>query len=26
VVLPEGDQRFETQPEDLAWMRAGSAQ
>ena len=26
VVLPEGDQRFETQPQDLAWMRAGSAQ
>ena len=26
VVLLEGDQRFETQPEDLAWMRAGSAQ
>jgi hypothetical protein len=25
VVLPEEDQRFETQPEDLAWMRAGSA-
>ena len=25
VVLPEGDRRFETQPEDLAWMRAGSA-
>ena len=24
VVLPEGDQRFETQPEDLAWMRSGS--
>ena len=24
VVLPEEDQRFETQPEDLAWMRAGS--
>ena len=22
VVLPEEDQRFETQPEDLAWMRA----
>jgi len=26
VVLPAGDQRFETQPEDLAWMRAGSAE
>jgi hypothetical protein len=25
VVLPEEDQRFETQPEDLSWMRAGSA-
>jgi hypothetical protein len=25
IVFPEGDQRFETQPEDLAWMRAGSA-
>jgi hypothetical protein len=25
VVLPEGDQRFETQSDDLAWMRAGSA-
>ena len=25
VVLPESDRRFETQPEDLAWMRAGSA-
>jgi hypothetical protein len=24
VVLPEGDQRFDTQPEDLAWMRPGS--
>jgi hypothetical protein len=26
VVLPESDRRFETQPEDLAWMRAGSGQ
>ena len=25
VVLPEGDRRFETEPVDLAWMRAGSA-
>jgi len=25
VVLPEGDLRFETQPQDLAWMRTGSA-
>ena len=25
VVLPEGDQRFETQPENLGWMQAGSA-
>jgi hypothetical protein len=26
VVLCEGDQKFETQPEDLAWMRAGSGE
>jgi hypothetical protein len=26
VKLPEGDLRFETQPEDLIWMRAGSEQ
>ena len=26
VLLPEGDRRFETQPEDLAWMRPGSVQ
>jgi hypothetical protein len=26
VVLPKSDRRFETQPEDLAWMRAGSGQ
>jgi hypothetical protein len=25
VALPEGDRRRETQPEDLAWMRAGSS-
>jgi hypothetical protein len=24
VLLPEGDRKFETQPEDLAWTRAGS--
>ena len=24
VLLPEGDQKFETQPADLAWMQAGS--
>jgi hypothetical protein len=24
VALPEGDRTFETQPDDLAWMRAGS--
>jgi hypothetical protein len=26
VVLPEGDQRFETQPEGPAWMQAGTGQ
>jgi hypothetical protein len=26
VMLPEGDQRFETQPEGLGWMQAGSGQ
>jgi hypothetical protein len=26
LVLPEGDRLFETQPDDLAWMRAGSGQ